>query len=60
MKGVAGGEGPAQVWRQFMLAAHEGLAPRGFDRAVAKADPRDAFYAGLAEEFERDARTGRP
>lgn len=60
MKGVAGGEGPAQVWRQFMLAAHEGLPPRAFDRAVAKADPRDAFYAGLAEEFERDARTGRP
>jgi penicillin-binding protein 1A len=60
MQGVTGGEGPAQVWRQFMLAAHQGLAARDFERSVAKADPRDALYAGLAEDFERDARTGRP
>ena len=60
MRRVFGGEGPASIWRQFMLAAHQGLAPREFERSTARATPRDAFYASLAADFDRDASAERP
>lgn len=51
MRGVSGGETPALIWRDFMLAAHKGLAPREFPNSPG-ADPRAAFYRALSREFE--------
>ncbi len=51
MKGMTGGETPALIWRDFMLVAHRGLAPRAFVEA-AGSDPRDRFYRTLARDFE--------
>ena len=51
MRGVTGGEVPALIWRDFMLAAHKGLAPREFPNSPG-ADPRAPFYRILSREFE--------
>jgi len=51
MQGMTGGETPAQIWRDFMLVAHRGLAPRPFTES-AGSDPRDRFYRTLARDFE--------
>jgi penicillin-binding protein 1A len=62
MEHVAGGALPAEVWRQLMLAAHQGLAVRPFAWAggqepapAALSDPRRAFYDALAADFARAA-----
>ena len=54
MNGMTGGETPALIWRDFMLAAHKGLAPRPFTQQV-ETDPRDGFYKAMAREFEAAA-----
>ena len=67
MSKVAGGDVPAEIWRRFMLAAHQGLPPRDFpflgetpaaaqaapDSAApaARAEARTAFYQNLSSEF---------
>ena len=61
MNKVTGGELPAEIWRRFMLVAHDGLPARDFpwlgdDRApvettAADQDERGAFYRGLASDF---------
>ena len=51
MRGVTGGETPALIWKDFMLAAHKGLAPREFPNSPG-ADPRAPFYRTLSREFE--------
>ncbi|MET0295405.1 MAG: PBP1A family penicillin-binding protein, partial [Phenylobacterium sp.] len=59
MRGVTGGELPAQAWRKFMVVAHEGLIPHEFDwlgtapEQELKAAERNAFYDVLAAEFGR-------
>lgn len=60
MDKVTGGDVPAQIWRRFMIAAHEGLPVRDFGwiapaaaRDEAAADPRNGFYGVLASEFAR-------
>lgn len=62
MDKVTGGDLPAQIWRRFMIAAHEGLPVRDFDwitpvggRREAAPDPRNGFYGVLAAEFARVA-----
>ncbi len=39
MAKVAGGELPAQLWRRFMLAAHEGVTVSGFPQPQVEAAP---------------------
>jgi penicillin-binding protein 1A len=51
MQGITGGETPALIWRDFMLVAHRGLAPRNFSEAGGS-DPRDSFFRSLARDFE--------
>jgi penicillin-binding protein 1A len=68
MNRVAGGDLPAEVWRRFMLAAHQNLPVRDFAflgapqpqevRAAPAATPagnRAAFYRGLSEDFAQAA-----
>jgi penicillin-binding protein 1A len=57
MKHLAGGDLPAETWKRFMLAAEEGLPPRPFAQAPAtdQADPRNAFYRDLADQFDQAA-----
>ena len=63
MNKVVGGDIPAEIWRRFMLTAHEGLPVRDFaglgpppesprQRVVRE---RSDFYSGLASEFAREA-----
>ena len=51
MQGMTGGETPALIWRDFMLVAHRGLAPRNFSESGGS-DPRDSFFRSLARDFE--------
>ncbi|CAN5337829.1 multimodular transpeptidase-transglycosylase PbpC [soil metagenome] len=67
MSHVAGGTLPAEIWRRFMIVAHNGLAVRNFDwlpppelvpeeevipeEPKALPDPRNGFYETLASEF---------
>ncbi len=63
MNKVSGGDLPAEIWRRFMLATHEGLPKRDFpwlEQAQADsgeptvpADPeqRATFYRGLSADF---------
>jgi penicillin-binding protein 1A len=67
MKRVTGGDLPAEIWRRFMLAAHESLPVRDFPflgasrpEAPAAAPPspaqsRAAFYRGLEQDFAHAA-----
>ena len=68
MNHVAGGALPAELWRRFMMAAHEGLPSRDFaflgGAANGQAAPegqaslsRAAFYQGLAADFARTAQS---
>jgi penicillin-binding protein 1A len=46
MKSVTGGGLPARLWRDFMLAAHTGLAPRPLSlptAAIAAVDPGQTY-----------------
>jgi penicillin-binding protein 1A len=55
MSRVAGGDVPAEIWRRFMLAAHQGLPPRDFPFlgettvAAAQAAPDSAAPAARSE-----------
>ena len=57
MHKVTGGIVSAEVWRRFMMVAHEKLPVRDFDWLLpdpvlqTEADPRDAYYEELAGEF---------
>ena len=51
MQGMTGGEIPALIWRDFMMAAHKALAPRRFETRQER-DPRDSFYRAMARDFE--------
>jgi penicillin-binding protein 1A len=66
MNHVTGGDVPAEIWRRFMLGAHQGLPPREFpflgggDSAHTAtggpaAESRTAFYRGLAADFAGEA-----
>ena len=66
MNKVVGGDLPAEIWRRFMLTAHEGLPARDFaflgggaaeaEAASAPAlEGRAAFYQGLAADFGKAA-----
>ncbi len=60
MRGVTGGALPAEVWRRFMTATHEGLE----EKPLNAPPPRDltpvearkaAFYAELMNSFQQEA-----
>ena len=61
MNKVTGGELPADIWRRFMLVAHDGLPVRDFpwlgDQPAAEATPaagpedRGGFYQTLQSDF---------
>lgn len=61
MERVAGGGMPSTIWRQYMVAAHQGLPARDFDWLLpdpepqTEPDPRNGFYEGLASDFGRQA-----
>ncbi len=58
MDRVTGGDLPAALWRRFMVEAHAGLPIRDFDGLAAPTQARterDAFYTGLAAEFDAAA-----
>lgn len=61
MNKVVGGDMPADIWRRYMLAAHQGLAVRDFPwllpdpETLSLPDPRNGFYETLAAEFARSA-----
>ncbi len=48
MAKIAGGELPAEMWRKFMLAAHEGLPPRDFDNLPDVGGPTETRAGGGA------------
>jgi penicillin-binding protein 1A len=62
MNRVTGGILSAEVWRRFMMVAHARLPARNFDWltpepvAQTEADPRNAFYKDLANEFSASGR----
>jgi penicillin-binding protein 1A len=66
MNHVVGGDLPAQIWRRFMIIAHDGLAIRDFDWLLPdpalqlEADPRNGFYGTLAAEFAKAAQEEAP
>ena len=54
MQEVQGGELPAEIWRRFMVAAHEGLPVRDFGAPPPDAQAEDArigFYHQLSDDF---------
>jgi penicillin-binding protein 1A len=63
MNRVVGGDIPAEIWRRFMLTAHQGLPPREFAGMGPRPETprqrivrqRSDFYSGLASEFAREA-----
>lgn len=61
MERVAGGGMPSTIWRQYMVAAHQGLPARDFDWLLpdpepeTEPDPRNGFYEGIASDFGRVA-----
>ena len=66
MNKVTGGSIPTEIWRRFMVAAHDKLPPRDFDfipvdqpgegdGKEAVPDPRNGFYDGLSSDFARAA-----
>jgi penicillin-binding protein 1A len=57
MRDVTGGSLPADIWRQFMAAAHEGLEPVPLSsppprRRTAREETLAAFYSSLSSRFE--------
>lgn len=66
MRQITGGELPAEIWRRFMVAAHQGMTPRDFDWLGAEPLPetvtaeRNAFYDVLSAEFSRAAAVAEP
>jgi penicillin-binding protein 1A len=65
MNRVTGGDLPAEIWRRFMVVAHQGLPPRDFPwlggasganaPAPVQAGERAAFYQALSADFARAA-----
>ena len=61
MERVAGGGMPSTIWRQYMVAAHQGLPVRDFEWLLpdpepeTEPDPRNGFYEGIASDFGRIA-----
>jgi penicillin-binding protein 1A len=61
MERVAGGGMPSTIWRQYMVAAHQGLPARDFEWLLpdpepeTEPDPRNGFYEGIASDFSRIA-----
>ncbi|MDH4385980.1 MAG: PBP1A family penicillin-binding protein [Caulobacter sp.] len=59
MERVAGGGMPSTIWRQYMVAAHQGLPARDFEWLLpdpepeTEPDPRNGFYEGIASDFSR-------
>ncbi|MDX9997027.1 MAG: PBP1A family penicillin-binding protein [Phenylobacterium sp.] len=66
MRQVTGGELPAEIWRRFMVAAHQGLVPRDFDWLPPEPEPevvaseRAAFYDTLSADFTQAAALAAP
>jgi penicillin-binding protein 1A len=69
MNKVTGGDLPAEIWRRFMLAAHDGLPARDFpflggaatgqaEAASPPGEERSAFYRELQGEFAAAAQSG--
>ncbi|WP_304178136.1 penicillin-binding transpeptidase domain-containing protein, partial [Phenylobacterium aquaticum] len=62
MNKVTGGIVSAEIWRRFMMVAHENLPARDFDWLLPdpvpemEADPRNAFYEELSGDFAATAR----
>lgn len=55
--GVTGGQLPADIWREFMVRAHQGLAPNNLSapeprRRTEREERLVAFYSSLSESFE--------
>jgi penicillin-binding protein 1A len=59
MAKVTGGGLPARLWRDFMLAAHEGLAPRPLPGAGFVAETPKAFSAPTGITMEVEAPYGK-
>jgi penicillin-binding protein 1A len=61
MRKVTGGELPAQIWRQFMIAAHQGLPVRDFDWLGPQPPPEpqpdlgEGYYRSVATAFPGEA-----
>ena len=71
MNRITGGDLPADIWRRFMLVAHDGLASRDFpflgaaDQAgavvaAAPSEERTGFYQDLSADFGKAAAEGQP
>ena len=62
MNRLTGGVVSAEIWRRFMMVAHENLPARDFDWLMpdpvpeTEADPRNAFYEELSSDFAAAAR----
>jgi penicillin-binding protein 1A len=56
MAKVTGGGLPARLWREFMLAAHEGLAPRPLPGAYFVLETPEAFSAPAGITVEAEAK----
>ena len=58
MRGVTGGELPAEIWARFMTAAEQGLPVSDFGPEpvdIAAEEARETFYQQLAADFARTA-----
>ena len=65
MDKVTGGSIPAEIWKNFMTAAHQGLPVRGLDGAYPAATYAEEnslldFYADVSRGLTRVARDGNP
>jgi len=57
MRDVTGGSLPADIWRRFMVEAHEGLEPAPLSspaprRRTAREETLAAFYSSLSSRFD--------
>jgi penicillin-binding protein 1A len=65
MDKVTGGSIPAEIWKNFMIAAHQGLPPRALDGAFPAATYREEntlldFYRDVSRGLSRVADDGNP
>ena len=65
MDKVTGGSIPAEIWKSFMVSAHQGLPLRPLDGAYPAATYREEnelldFYTDLSRGLDRVARDGNP